>query len=69
MERMVWLPLAGAVVLGLGMVPVPALEGCSLWAWAAETRSYGSDGSDGRDGPSGRDGQAGRSQAVTSVYQ
>lgn len=67
MKRAVWLPLTGAVVLGLGLLPVPALEGCSLWAWAAETRSYGSDGSDGRDGRSGRNGQVGRSQTVTAM--
>jgi hypothetical protein len=65
MKRAVWLPLAGAMVLGLSTLPLPSLEGCSLLAWAAETRNYGSNGSDGRDGRSGRDGQTGRSQTVT----
>ena len=55
MKRLVWLPLAGAVGLGLNALPVPTLGGCSLWAWATETRSYGSDGGDGRDGRSGRE--------------
>jgi len=67
MKRAVGLPLTGAVVLGFTLLPVPILEECSLWAWAAKTRSYGSDGNNGRDGRSGRDGQAGRSQSVTAT--
>lgn len=53
--------------LGLAStLPIPSLDGCSMLAWAQETRTYGSDGSDGRSGRSGRDGTAGPSQTTVA---
>jgi hypothetical protein len=66
-KRIAWLTLPMVMLGAVGAVPIPTLEGCSLWAWAAEIRSYGSDGSDGRDGRSGSSGEGGRSQTTTAT--
>ncbi|PSN13928.1 hypothetical protein C7293_13880 [filamentous cyanobacterium CCT1] len=64
MKRALALTLA-PLCLGLATtLPIPSLNGCSMLAWAQETRTYGSDGSDGRSGRSGRDGTAGASQTA-----
>ncbi|MGB3310380.1 MAG: hypothetical protein WBG32_04555 [Nodosilinea sp.] len=55
--------------LCLGLVttlPLPGLNGCSMLAWAQETRTYGSDGRDGRSGRSGRDGDSAASQSAVA---
>ncbi|HZG40589.1 MAG TPA: hypothetical protein VEZ50_18075 [Nodosilinea sp.] len=64
MKRALAVALA-PLCLGLATtLPLPGLEGCSMLAWAQETRTYGSDGSNGRSGRSGRDGAAGASQTA-----
>ncbi|MEA5451319.1 hypothetical protein VB780_22245 [Leptolyngbya sp. CCNP1308] len=53
--------------LGLATtLPLPGLDGCSMLAWAQDTRTYGSQGSNGRTGRSGRDGTAGASQTTVA---
>ncbi|MEO1068341.1 MAG: collagen-like protein, partial [Cyanobacteria bacterium J06638_6] len=60
--------LAVALIpVGIGLaatLPLPSLNGCSMVAWAQETRTYGSHGSDGRPGRPGRDGVPGQSQTT-----
>lgn len=64
MKRALAVALA-PLCLGLATtLPIPSLNGCSMLAWAQETRSYGSDGRDGRSGRAGRDGDSGPSQTA-----
>jgi hypothetical protein len=62
-----WAPglvLFSLIVGGFGLVPWPELGGCSLAAWAVETRAYGRQGNSGRGGRDGRAGNPGPNQTM-----
>jgi hypothetical protein len=44
--------------------PLPSLNGCSMMAWANETRLFGRSGEAGRDGRPGQDGRSGMATNV-----
>ncbi|WP_017300446.1 hypothetical protein [Nodosilinea nodulosa] len=64
MKRALALALAPLCLGIVTTLPLPGLNGCSMLAWAQDTRTYGSQGSDGRTGRAGRDGAAGPSQTA-----
>lgn len=66
MKRTLHLVLPALMVSGLVVSPMPTFNGCSLLAWASETRTFGSQGNSGREGRSGRDGQSGQGTSTVA---
>lgn len=64
MTRLAWFIFPFLLMGIASTLPVPSFDGCSLWAWAAETRRYGNNGMDGRNGRDGQSGRAGRRQTT-----
>lgn len=59
MKRAFALALPMVLVGGVVALPLPSLKGCSMAAWANQTRLFGHSGEAGRDGRPGQDGRSG----------
>ena len=61
MRRALALALPTLLIGGVVALPLPSLNGCSMAAWANQTRLFGRSGEAGREGRPGQDGRAGTS--------
>ena len=66
MKRVLALTLPTLLIGGVVALPLPSLNGCSMIAWANETRLFGRQGETGRDGRPGQDGLAGPAANATA---